>query len=118
MLFALVDPDHQHDSRRSRDRGQPVTSRTRNRDALTHQQRVPVRILPDRQRIDPHRRPGHERLGKDNQLGSLSDRFAGQLLDSVERRLAVEQDRAVLDSRDPYGGARQRAHVRGNLPTG
>jgi hypothetical protein len=50
---------------------------------------VPLGISADRQRIDPDWRPGHERLGKHDQLRTFTRSLIGQRVEQLERCLTV-----------------------------
>jgi len=52
---------------------------------------VPLGVIPNRQRIDPHGRTWHKRFGKHDQLGALFGRPVRQLVDSIQRRRPIQQ---------------------------
>jgi hypothetical protein len=58
---------------------------------------VPLSVIPDRQRIDPHGRTWHKRFGKHDQLGALPGRPVRQLVDSIQRRRLIQEHRTVLN---------------------
>jgi hypothetical protein len=60
---------------------------------------VPVAVLADCHGVDAHGRPGHERLGKRDQMGALAGRPVDELIDQIERGGSVQQHGAVLDRR-------------------
>ena len=104
VWFALVDP--KHDVRAGLSGGGPdaVGSSARHDDGLVDEPGEPCFItVPDRHRVDPDRRSGHEHLGEDDQASSLGGGGADQLLDLARGRLAIHRHVGRLHRRHPEG---------------
>src|SRR5439155_11376175 len=64
-----------------------------------------ARVPPFRERLRPPRRRvhGHERLGEDDELRAVAGSLAGELLEPVECRLAIEDHGLGLNAGDFHG---------------
>ena len=104
----LVHAGDEPDPELARARAEALLGRRADRDRVLRDARerlLRAGVLPAGERLRPPRRriDRHERLGEDDELGSVARGLGGETLELVERPLAIEDDRLRLDAGDRDG---------------
>ncbi len=111
VLLTLLHPDDQPGPVLTGDSAELLGGRPGHHDGVLGQQLEPVVVaIPDRPRVDPDRRAGHEDLGEGHQLRALGGRLGRQGADPVQGRGLVHENVAGL-----HGRHSKRCHLAGLL---